>query len=285
MFSPLHLIDFYLFGRHRLETIQLLSLGSRVEDAKALYGEPFESAPSEHTTEITIHSFQAGKYHQVVAAEWHGQIQSITYCSAMADPARDLACVLTRYKGDSRWTVLEEGYWYQREDGKLKLWCSVAPAIGVAYVDFLTANAEFKKSTEIKKLDDLEDPTWAANDAVFDLQRRFVSGEDKRLLEFAHRSNRIAVSPDGRDVLIVRHHHAYDVDDGFVELNCPPEQGEGYSTQVVNWFKTGEDASLWSKTALPRDANVESVRFEGDRWQALAAFILRAILPLVLAGN
>ena len=48
--------------------------------------------------------------------------------------------------------------------------------------------------------------------------------------------NRIAVSADGRDVLIVRDHHAYDVEDGFVELNCPPEPDKGYSTQVINIF-------------------------------------------------
>jgi hypothetical protein len=235
-----------------------------MSEAIALYGEPFESEPSEETMEITVHSFQIGRYHQAVAMEWQASIRSITYWSAKSDPSRDLGYVLECYKDDSRWLVLEEGYWYQSEDGKLKLWCSAAPAIGVGCVEFFSAKAEFKIASDLKKLDDLDDPTWASNDAITDLQRRFVMRQDTGLLDFARRSKRIAVSGDGRNVFIVRDHHAYDVGDGFIELNCPPEPGEGYSTQVINFFTCSDDGSSWSKAALPRDADVESIRVEGD---------------------
>ena len=257
-------IDFFLLGRHRLESVQLLPLGCSLRDAIALYGEPFESQPAEESAEIIAHTFQFGKYHEAVAMVWQDRVRSITYWSAKSDPSRDLGCVLERYKDDSRWFVLEEGYWYQREDGKLKLWCSAVPAIGVADVEFLTAKAELKTANNVRKLAEIEDPTWAPDDAIVELQRRFVTGLDSTLLDFARCSNRIAVSKDGRDVLIVRDHHAYDVEDGFMELNCRPEPDEGYSTQVINFFAWDDDGSSWSKAALPRDAHVESINIQGD---------------------
>jgi hypothetical protein len=64
MISLRELIDFYYYGRHRLEAIPLLPLGSKVSDASALYGEPFESEPSDETPEITVHSFRVGSYHE-----------------------------------------------------------------------------------------------------------------------------------------------------------------------------------------------------------------------------
>jgi hypothetical protein len=257
-------IDFYFLGRHRLEDIQLLPLGCSLSDAIALYGEPFESQPAEESAEIMVHTFQIGKYHEAVAMVWQDRIRSITYWSEKADPSRDLRCMLERYQDDSRWLVLEEGYWYQREDGKRKLWCSAVPAIGVADVEFLTAKSQLQLATDLKKLVEMEDPTWAPDNAISDLQRRFVTGLDRALLDFARRSNRIVVSADGRDVLIVRDHHAYNVEDGFIELNCPPEPDKGYSTQVINFFTWSDDGSSWGKAALPRDANVESINIHGD---------------------
>jgi hypothetical protein len=259
----MRLIDFYLLGRHRLEAIKLLPIGCSLRDAIALYGEPFESQPAEESAEIIVHTFQIGKYHQAVAMVWQDRVRSITYWSAKSDPSRDLRYVLEGYKDDSRWFVLEEGYWYQREDGKLKLWCSAVPAIGVADVEFLAAEAELKTASDVRKLAEIEDATWAPDNAIVDLQRRFVTGLDAALLDFARRSNRIAVSEDGRDVLIVRDHHAYDVEGGFMELNCPPEPDKDYSTQVINFFSWSDDGSSWTKAALPRDANVESVNFQG----------------------
>lgn len=160
---------------------------------------------------------------------------------------------------------MEEGYWYQRNDGKVRLWCSAVPAIGVAFVEFLAAKAEYAKAIALKQLTELADVAWAPNDAVFELQRQFIEDQDTGLLDFASRSDRIAASPDGRYVFIVRNHEAYDVEGGFRELNAPPECAEGGSTQVINYFLWSENSSVWGKNVLPRNAHVDFIRFDGEQ--------------------
>jgi hypothetical protein len=264
MTSLRELIDFYYYGRHRLEAIELLPLGSKVSDASALYGVPFESEPSDETPEITVHSFQVGSYHEAVAMEWQNCIRSITYWSAKGDPGRDLDCMLDFYKGDSHWSVLEKGYWYQRDDGHLKLWCSAIPAIGVADVEFLSAKARLERENDFKKLDELTDATWAPDHIFEDLQRRCVTGEDTKLRDIAGRSDRIAVSDDGRHLFIVREHHGYDIEDTFMVLNGPPKD-RGYPVQVIHLFWwVSEDLTRTHSTVLPKDAAVESNYFEGN---------------------
>jgi hypothetical protein len=259
------IIDFYFLGRHRLEGIQMLSLGSSLADAISLYGDPTKSEPSEETPEITQHTFSVGSYHSVVASEWKKTIQSITYWSEKSDPARDLQCVLERYKDSSDWQVMEEGYLYQRRDGVLRLWCSAIPAIGVAYVEFLRARAEYKTARNLQQLWELPDITWAENDAVFELQRQFVEGNSSALLEFCNRSDKIVCSPDGHDVIIIRNHHAWDSGKGFREMNRPPKPESGYSTQVINFFSWSKNGSSWGKAVLPRDANANFIRCNGER--------------------
>ena len=63
-----------------------------------------------------------GSYHQAIALEWKQTIQSIIYLSVKSDRLVDLCYMLDRYKEGSQWRVMEEGYWYQREDGKIRLW-------------------------------------------------------------------------------------------------------------------------------------------------------------------
>ena len=139
------LIDFYLFKRYRLKSLKLLPLGASLGDAIKLYGEPIESNPSEVTEEITEYTFGAGHYHQVVALVWQGKIHSITYWSMKADPKHDIICMLDGYGEGKKWYTLEQGYWYQRKDDKVRLWCSIAPAIGVAYVDFFCRPSRIQK--------------------------------------------------------------------------------------------------------------------------------------------
>jgi hypothetical protein len=263
MFNPRQLVDFYFLGRHRLETVALLPLGRSVSEAVEIYGSPLETGPSEETAEITQHTFSVGRYHQAIAFEWKGTIQSITYRSAKSDPARDLRYVLDCYEDGSKWRVMEEGYLFHREDGRVRLWCSVFPAIGVAYVEFLAAKAKYATANRLRQLNGLSDATWAANDAVFELQRQFVQDKNAGLMEFASRSGRIAASPDGRHVFIVRNHHAFNSENGFREFNEPPQKGNGYSTQVINCFTWSETGSMWGKIVLPTDATVESIRFDG----------------------
>jgi hypothetical protein len=259
-------IDCYLLGRNRLEAIELLPLGAAFDRAAALYGPPTESEPAEESPELTVHTFSAGKNHTVVATEWKGTVRSVTYWSCKAYPGRDLARLLEFYGEGQLWSVMEAGFWYQRADGVLRTWCSAAPAIGVASVEFLKARAEFKTAWQVAQLDNLKDPTWAPNDAIVDLQKRFVAKEDTLLLNFVQQSERIVASPDGRDLIIVRDHHASDDRDGFGEVNSPPDLTTGYSTQVLNFFHLGEN-SYWSKIPLPRDAVIEGLRCDGAVWR------------------
>ncbi|MFN7562845.1 MAG: hypothetical protein ACK5TH_13765, partial [Prosthecobacter sp.] len=265
MTSIRQLVDFYLHGRHRLEALPPLALGCSVADAVKLYGEPVKSEPSDDSPEITQHMFAAGAYHEVVASEWNEIIQSITYWSAKADPVRDLQFMLNAYGDSSDWDVMEEGYWYQRKDGAIRLWCSAIPAIGVAYVDFLRAKSGLKTAHDLSKLELLPDITWAPNNVIFELQRLFVEDGNSALAAFASRSDMIAVSPEGRSVFIVRNHHAYDVDEGFMELNWPPEPEKGYASQVINCFSWSSGGSSWTKITLPRNAEVERLCFVGEK--------------------
>lgn len=267
MISFRQLLDFYVHGRHRLESLTTLALGSKIDEAIKLYEEPLKSELSEDSPEITDYTFSAGDYHKVVLSEWKGVIQSVTYWSAKADPVRDLRFMLNAYRGDSDWNVMEEGYWYQRKDGVVRLWCSAVPAIGVAYVDFFSCKADLKTTHELSKLDLLPDVTWAPDKVIFELQRMHAEDGSSALAVFAARSDSIAMAPDGRTVLIVRNHHAYDVDGGFMELNSPPEFGKGYASQVINCFCSSADGSFWSKVTLPRDARVTRICFVGELFQ------------------
>ncbi len=173
--------------------------------------------------------------------------------------------MLTSYSDSIEWQVMEKGYWYQRKDGKIRLWCSAIPAVGVGFVDFLRVESELKTAYRLTKLDDLDDVTWVPNDVVCELQRMYVECDSDALMEFSQRSESIAVSPDGRTVLIVRHHHAFDVGSGFQELNKPADLGTGYPSPVMNLFNWSPDGSSWCKIVLPRDAKVDELRFVGDR--------------------
>ncbi len=49
-------MDVYVFGKHRLRSVKLLPLGSTLDAAIDLYGEPTESQLSEHAAEIMTHT-------------------------------------------------------------------------------------------------------------------------------------------------------------------------------------------------------------------------------------
>lgn len=265
MINIRQLIDFSIRGRHRLQTIEKLPLGSSLGEAIALYGDPIETEPDDDAPQITTHTFAVGDYHEVVASEWKTTIQSITYWSLKADPGRDLDCMLSAYGESSGWQVMDKGYWYQRKDGVIRLWCSAIPVIGVAFVDFLREKSELKTAHSLSKIVDLDDVRWASNDVVHELQRMYVEEGSDALKDFSQRSDSIAVSPDGRSVFIVRDHHAYDVAAGFMELNTQPDLEKGYPSPVVNIFTWSSGGASWGKITLPRNAKVDDIRFEGDR--------------------
>jgi hypothetical protein len=258
-------IDIHLLGRHRLETVQMLPLGASLDDAIRLYGQPIKREASKETSDITECLFSVGPYHEAVVLEWKGTVQSITYWSEKANPIHDLRTMFERYKESSHWRVMEEGYWYQRADDVVRLWCSAAPAIGIAFIEFLKAKADYTKAYEFSQIETLRDPTWIADNTLYELQRRFVQERDSGLQRFATRSDRIAVAPDGRDVFIVRLHQARKVNEGFVEDGPLPESKlDCLSTAIIHWFHWDETGAGWSKIPLPTDARVESLRFDGE---------------------
>lgn len=265
MINLRHFVDFFFYGRHRLEKVPTVPLGSSIGEAIKLYGEPVKKERPEDFLESVQYTFSVGPYHQAVISELEGRISSITYWSARSDPARDLRYMLECYKEDSQWDVLEEGYWYQRLDGEARLWCSAMPAIGVAFTKFFRANAAFAKRKALEELKDLKDPHWASKEAISELQRLACEGDASQLTEFVARSEKIAASPDGRHVFIVRRHLAGEAEDGFYVRNSQPDEEGGYSTQVLNCFTWAEDGTSWMKATLPRNADVECLRFEGDQ--------------------
>ena len=131
-------------GDHRLEKLDMVPLLTPIAALKDRYGDPVDSKAHEDFLEATEYSFEASLYHGIVAYEWDGLIQCITYWSAFADPARDLVCVMQRYGEGHKWSPLTEGYLYQRNDGKVRLWCSAVPAIGVATADYLSEEGKSK---------------------------------------------------------------------------------------------------------------------------------------------
>jgi hypothetical protein len=157
---------------------------------------------------------------------------------------------------------MQEGYWYQRSDGSVRLWCSAIPAIGIGTVDFLRAKGEAKTAKEVAELLTIEDPHWASNRAIFEAQERFRSGDEELLRRFAERSETIVFKPDGSLVLIVRRHKAHITDAGFNEVNLKPESVKDLSTLVINQFI---GSGIWCKIPLPMDADSEQICIEGDR--------------------
>ena len=68
-----------------------------------------------------------------------GKVCLVTYWSAHADPNRDLRCMLAKYGNGVGWDEVEQGYLCIRKDGKVRLWCSAVPAIGVETTEYFVA--------------------------------------------------------------------------------------------------------------------------------------------------
>ncbi|MEM6275193.1 MAG: hypothetical protein AAF735_08140 [Myxococcota bacterium] len=93
-----------------------------------------------------MHTFQLGENHEVLLAEWNGEVHPVTYWSAVPNPELDLVCVANRYSDGHKWDVLTEGYLYKRSDGSMRMWCSAAPAIGVGTAEYLdSANGDSRE--------------------------------------------------------------------------------------------------------------------------------------------
>ena len=132
------------FGRHflkwnRLENIDLIDLDLPISEVIAAYGDPIHSEPDEEFPEAISHTFLAGPFHEAVVVQWNGKVCLVTYWSAHPDPNRDVKCMLQKYGQGIGWEEVEKGFLCVRKDGKVRLWCSVAPAIGVATTEYFDA--------------------------------------------------------------------------------------------------------------------------------------------------
>ncbi len=132
-------------GWARLEAIDHLELGASIEEVIALYGQPVESSASEEIAKATSYTFAVGLFHEVVLTAIDGKVVQLTYWSQYAAPIHDLRWMLETYGKGIGWNEVERGYWYWRKDGRVRLWCSGIPAIGVGTKEYFEAK---RASTE-----------------------------------------------------------------------------------------------------------------------------------------
>ena len=129
----------HMLRRDRLRAIPMLDLGSSVEDAIQLWGEPFSTMPFDELADTEKHTFVVGEFHDVVVKSWKGVIHSLFYYSEYSYPADDLECILRRYSEGVQWRSWSAGCSYWREDSKVWIYCSALPFIAVQTDDFIRA--------------------------------------------------------------------------------------------------------------------------------------------------
>lgn len=135
-------------SRTELTEIAMIPLLATIESAFATYGNPVETHPDEDHSESTIYSFEPDAIHKVVIAEWRGLVHSVTYWSQCSHPDGDLRYVLRQYAEGKKWRLIEKGYLFYRKDGDRRLWCSVAPAIGVGTMEHMRAKSEDRRAEQ-----------------------------------------------------------------------------------------------------------------------------------------
>lgn len=75
-------------------------------------------------------------------------LHAIVYFSANGEPALDLKTIRDAFGEQQNWTVINEGYNYRRADGKVQLWCSIMPAIGVGTEEYMQTKAHYKRGAD-----------------------------------------------------------------------------------------------------------------------------------------
>lgn len=250
-------------GWGRLQNVQTIKLDAPIETVINTYGPPIESEPTEDYPGAITHTFHAGNFHKAVVNEVEGKARLITYWSNHASPIPDLKFMFDTYGEGIGWREVERGYWYWRQDDKVRLWCSVAPAIGVATSDYFEAKRiqqQLARSTAPIVFG--ENIEWTSNETIHEMQRRFIAGDTSALRDFGNRSDQIAVSPDGHHIFVVRDYFTHTYKGVFNTQNRCPKDGEN-STRVIVWFKwtENETSTVWRTITLPHGAQVEFIRF------------------------
>ena len=124
-----------------MRSIPKVNLKAPISEAYKLYGEPNGTEVDDRNAEATNYTFTVSEHHEAVISEWKGEMHSITYWSSMSLPGPDLEAIKEHFSEGHGWNLLEKGYWYQRKDGTVRLWCSAAPAIGVGTLEFMTSGS------------------------------------------------------------------------------------------------------------------------------------------------
>lgn len=138
-----------LFKWHRLDRILLVELGAPIGEVFALYdyGYPVTSLPDENLPGATVHTLTAGLFHTAVVVQWNGRVCCVAYWSEYPDRQRDLKCMLDKYGQGLGWKELEPGYVCVRNDNRVWLRCSAAPAISVETAEYLAAKGAASERT------------------------------------------------------------------------------------------------------------------------------------------
>jgi hypothetical protein len=133
-------------GPTLLQDIPLLNLGCSLEEATGLYGPYARKFPSDGLPEAVGYSFEPSPFHMIDVWIWRSQVSAVVYHSAKGDPELDLETVWMKYGEMQEWKEVNEGYTYLRADGRLRLWCSAVPAIGVGFEEYMKADASYRSA-------------------------------------------------------------------------------------------------------------------------------------------
>jgi hypothetical protein len=127
-------VERFILGKNKLRSLDLPPLGLTKDALERIAGRK----PLEHTIENGIQHlvFQYGGYHVMqIWLDRDGKATRYVYRSARPSPKDDLLVVLERYGQGLGWHETEPGYLYRRDDGKIQVYCSAAPLIGVCLFD------------------------------------------------------------------------------------------------------------------------------------------------------
>jgi hypothetical protein len=105
---------------------------------------------------------------------------------------------------------------------------------------------------------------WLPDKDIWAMLREAAQGNSQRLAGFVAESHLRCSNPEFNCLVVVRHHCAWHVaDQGWRDLNKPPERGE-VGRQFVNLFTVTPDGAGWSKLPVPLDCPIESVTWVCD---------------------
>lgn len=153
--SPIRLMQRFLRWLHRtfgrpspLAEINMLPLGTTLDDAIGLYGDPSEAYIDDDVPDAMGFRFRDGLVPEIVAWQWKDKIQAVVYHSDGSNPGRDLAAMMDMYGDGQKWNGVNQGYLYFRADNRLRLTCSAVPIYAVGTAEFFTEKYKRKETDD-----------------------------------------------------------------------------------------------------------------------------------------